>query len=282
MYSRGGGPLGRGAGRGGRYLKGRLPEGVGFSAYPGRSSTPMPTAESKGQERMNQLKIWNEAAGGGSGGGKDGGGRLSASGRRSSAGSGSGSIGGAAGKTGSLGERRTDSFKEAKERHSNSFVEEDAKDAGVVEVRKVEEVVGVGGGVGGKGDDRFEDPTESGSEGGSVEDERMQDADEDGDVGDKGKEGTTTVNGVTSAGNGVVGHENNDVAMKNRLEPVKTDLPAPAAQTRPQDAYKENNTHKATTETDGAPKRPKKETGDQEANAASQKEKKRLCCCVLQ
>eukprot|EP00168_Porphyra_purpurea_P010034 TRINITY_DN2471_c0_g1_i14.p2 TRINITY_DN2471_c0_g1~~TRINITY_DN2471_c0_g1_i14.p2 ORF type:complete len:194 (-),score=32.21 TRINITY_DN2471_c0_g1_i14:620-1201(-) len=46
----------------GEYLTGRLPAGVGFAALPGRAATPLPTASSKGAERLRQLQIWNEAA----------------------------------------------------------------------------------------------------------------------------------------------------------------------------------------------------------------------------
>ena len=115
MYSQPGpgGPI-RGGRAHGRYMKGRLPEGVDFAAYPGRSSTPLPTAESKSAERINQLKIWNEAAT------NDEKRRLNTvKSKQALAHSGSGS-------------RRTDSFKEAKERHSASFhsdkKETDAKD----------------------------------------------------------------------------------------------------------------------------------------------------------
>lgn len=86
-----------------RYLKGRLPQGVDFAAYPGRSSTPLPTAESKSAERINQLKIWNEAA-------------TNDEKRRLNAHKGLGSA-----VTNSVGTRRTDSFKDAKNRHSSSF-----------------------------------------------------------------------------------------------------------------------------------------------------------------
>lgn len=104
---RGGG--GRGGGRGGRgYMKGRLPEGVDFAAYPGRSSTPLPTAESKGAERINQLKIWNEAATNDDKRGLKG----NLGGKQALAAAGSGS-------------RRTDSFKDAKNRHSASFTDEE-------------------------------------------------------------------------------------------------------------------------------------------------------------
>lgn len=92
--------MGRGRGR---YMKGRLPEGVDFKAYPGRSSTPLPTAESKGAERINQLKIWNEAATN-----DDKRGLRAAQGKQALTAVGSGS-------------RRTDSFRDAKERHSASF-----------------------------------------------------------------------------------------------------------------------------------------------------------------
>lgn len=87
-----------------RYIKGRLPEGVDFAAYPGRSSTPLPTAESKSAERINQLKIWNEAAT------NDDKRRLPASIGNNP---GLGIVGSAT--------RRHDSFKEAKDRHSSSF-----------------------------------------------------------------------------------------------------------------------------------------------------------------
>lgn len=104
MYSHPGGG-GRPGSKGGggpnsRYVKGRLPEGVDFAAYPGRSSTPLPTAESKSAERINQLKIWNEAAT---------------------------NVGTPKAKVGANGggnfnsNRRTDSFKDAKDRHSASF-----------------------------------------------------------------------------------------------------------------------------------------------------------------
>lgn len=107
---RGGGP---GGGRGGRgYMKGRLPEGVDFKAYPGRSSTPLPTAESKGAERINQLKIWNEAATNDDKRGLKG----NMQGKQALATAGSGS-------------RRTDSFKDAKERHSASFNEDEGEEA---------------------------------------------------------------------------------------------------------------------------------------------------------
>lgn len=86
-----------------RYMKGRLPEGVDFAAYPGRSSTPLPTAESKGAERINQLKIWNEAA-------------TNDEKRRLNAAKGIGS-----GPPNPSAARRTDSFKDAKDRHSASF-----------------------------------------------------------------------------------------------------------------------------------------------------------------
>ncbi len=92
MYSQPGGRPGQG--RQGRYIKGRLPEGVDFAQYPGRSSTPLPTAESKSAERINQLKIWNEAAAGSAL--KPGASQPQAN-------------------------RRTDSFKDARERHSSSF-----------------------------------------------------------------------------------------------------------------------------------------------------------------
>lgn len=95
----------------GRYMKGRLPEGVDFAAYPGRSSTPLPTAESKSAERINQLKIWNEAAT------NDDKRRLhTAKSKQGLASSGSSN-------------RRTDSFKDARERHSASF-QGDRKAAG--------------------------------------------------------------------------------------------------------------------------------------------------------
>lgn len=87
-----------------RYMKGRLPEGVDFAAYPGRSSTPLPTAESKSAERINQLKIWNEAA-------------TNDDKRRLPAGIGKNPGLGIVGST----TRRTDSYKEAKDRHSASF-----------------------------------------------------------------------------------------------------------------------------------------------------------------
>lgn len=87
-----------------RYIKGRLPEGVDFAAYPGRSSTPLPTAESKSAERINQLKIWNEAA-------------TNDDKRRLPAGIGKNPGLGIVGTT----TRRTDSYKEAKDRHSASF-----------------------------------------------------------------------------------------------------------------------------------------------------------------
>jgi len=82
-----------------RYVKGRLPQGVDFAAYPGRSSTPLPTAESKSAERINQLKIWNEAAT---------------------------NVGTPKSKPGAISNanRRTDSFKDAKDRHSASFQED--------------------------------------------------------------------------------------------------------------------------------------------------------------
>ncbi|CAN8064962.1 unnamed protein product [Agarophyton chilense] len=86
-----------------RYIKGRLPEGVDFAAYPGRSSTPLPTAESKSAERINQLKIWNEAAT------NDDKRRLGAS---KTLGVNVASV---------SATRRTDSFKQAKDRHSASF-----------------------------------------------------------------------------------------------------------------------------------------------------------------
>ncbi|KAI0561980.1 pleckstriny domain containing protein [Gracilaria domingensis] len=86
-----------------RYIKGRLPEGVDFAAYPGRSSTPLPTAESKSAERINQLKIWNEAAT------NDDKRRLGASKTLG--------VNATSGST----TRRTDSFKQAKDRHSASF-----------------------------------------------------------------------------------------------------------------------------------------------------------------
>lgn len=86
-----------------RYMKGRLPEGVDFAAYPGRSSTPLPTAESKSAERINQLKIWNEAA-------------TNDDKRRLNAAKGIGS-----GVATATAARRTDSFKDAKDRHSASF-----------------------------------------------------------------------------------------------------------------------------------------------------------------
>lgn len=87
-----------------RYMKGRLPDGVDFAAYPGRSSTPLPTAESKSAERINQLKIWNEAA-------------TNDDKRRLPAGIGKNPGLGIVGTT----TRRTDSYKEAKDRHSASF-----------------------------------------------------------------------------------------------------------------------------------------------------------------
>lgn len=86
-----------------RYMKGRLPEGVDFSSYPGRSSTPLPTAESKSAERINQLKIWNEAA-------------TNDDKRRLNPKSKGVSVSGSSSST-----RRTDSFKDAKDRHSASF-----------------------------------------------------------------------------------------------------------------------------------------------------------------
>lgn len=86
-----------------RYMKGRLPEGVDFAAYPGRSSTPLPTPESKSAERINQLKIWNEAAT------NDDKRRLNASKSK------------AVNVTSAPSARRTDSFKDAKDRHSASF-----------------------------------------------------------------------------------------------------------------------------------------------------------------
>lgn len=103
MYSQQGGRPSAGAPKvQNRYMKGRLPEGVDFAAYPGRSSTPLPTAESKSAERINQLKIWNEAA-------------TSDDKRRLNAAKGIGS-----GPNNSSA-RRTDSFKDAKDRHSASF-----------------------------------------------------------------------------------------------------------------------------------------------------------------
>lgn len=84
-------------------MKGRLPEGVDFAAYPGRSSTPLPTAESKSAERINQLKIWNEAA-------------TNDEKRRLNAAKGLGSVA-----VNPIATRRTDSFKDAKDRHSASF-----------------------------------------------------------------------------------------------------------------------------------------------------------------
>lgn len=104
MYSQQGGRPGSGAPKmANRYMKGRLPEGVDFAAYPGRSSTPLPTAESKSAERINQLKIWNEAA-------------TNDEKRRLNAAKGIGS-----GTPNPSGARRTDSFKDAKDRHSASF-----------------------------------------------------------------------------------------------------------------------------------------------------------------
>lgn len=88
-----------------RYMKGRLPEGVDFAAYPGRSSTPLPTAESKSAERINQLKIWNEAAT------NDDKRRLNSAKVK-----GVSLAGGTPPTT-----RRTDSYKDAKDRHSASF-----------------------------------------------------------------------------------------------------------------------------------------------------------------
>ena len=104
MYSQQGGRPGSGAPRmTNRYIKGRLPEGVDFAAYPGRSSTPLPTAESKSAERINQLKIWNEAA-------------TNVDKRRLN----HNTLGSSP--SASLGSgRRTDSFKQAKDRHSASF-----------------------------------------------------------------------------------------------------------------------------------------------------------------
>lgn len=104
MYSHQGGRPGSGAPRmTNRYMKGRLPEGVDFAAYPGRSSTPLPTAESKSAERINQLKIWNEAA-------------TNVDKRRLN----HNTLGSSP--SASLGSgRRTDSFKQAKDRHSASF-----------------------------------------------------------------------------------------------------------------------------------------------------------------
>lgn len=87
-----------------RYMKGRLPEGVDFAAYPGRSSTPLPTAESKSAERINQLKIWNEAAT------NDDKRRLNAQKAKGVSMTGS-----------TASTRRTDSYKDAKDRHSASF-----------------------------------------------------------------------------------------------------------------------------------------------------------------
>ena len=98
MYSHGNRP-GASSAMANRYMKGRLPDGVDFAAYPGRSSTPLPTAESKSAERINQLKIWNEAAT------NDDKRRLAA-----------------ANKLGPVAGRRTDSFKDAKDRHSASFI----------------------------------------------------------------------------------------------------------------------------------------------------------------
>lgn len=104
MYSQQGGRPGAGAPKmQNRYMKGRLPEGVDFAAYPGRSSTPLPTAESKSAERINQLKIWNEAA-------------TNDEKRRLNAAKGIGS-----GPPNPSATRRTDSFKDAKDRHSASF-----------------------------------------------------------------------------------------------------------------------------------------------------------------
>lgn len=103
MYSQAGGRPGTGRGGKGRYMKGRLPQGVDFKAYPGRSSTPLPTAESKSAERINQLKIWNEAAT------NDDKRRLhTAQSKQALTSAGSAS-------------RRTDSFKDARDRHSASF-----------------------------------------------------------------------------------------------------------------------------------------------------------------
>eukprot|EP00171_Calliarthron_tuberculosum_P007647 IDg7647t1 len=105
MYSQAGGrpAPGRGGKTQGRYIKGRLPEGVDFAAYPGRSSTPLPTAESKSAERINQLKIWNEAAT------NDDKRRLNTAKSKQAL------------TSSAPGNRRTDSFKDARERHSASF-----------------------------------------------------------------------------------------------------------------------------------------------------------------
>lgn len=103
MYTQAGGRPGAGRGGKGRYMKGRLPQGVDFKAYPGRSSTPLPTAESKSAERINQLKIWNEAAT------NDDKRRLhTAQSKQALTNAGSAN-------------RRTDSFKDARDRHSASF-----------------------------------------------------------------------------------------------------------------------------------------------------------------
>lgn len=105
MYSQTGGrpAPGRGAKMQGRYIKGRLPEGVEFGTYPGRSSTPLPTAESKSAERINQLKIWNEAAT------NDDKRRLQTAKSKQAL------------TAATSANRRTDSFKDARERHSASF-----------------------------------------------------------------------------------------------------------------------------------------------------------------
>lgn len=84
-------------------MKGRLPQGVDFKAYPGRSSTPLPTAESKSAERINQLKIWNEAA-------------TNDDKRRLRTAQSNQAL-----TATSAGNRRTDSFKDARDRHSASF-----------------------------------------------------------------------------------------------------------------------------------------------------------------
>lgn len=105
MYSQAGGrpAPGRGGKTQGRYVKGRLPQGVDFAAYPGRSSTPLPTPESKSAERINQLKIWNEAAT------NDDKRRLQTAKSKQAL------------TATAPANRRTDSFKDARERHSASF-----------------------------------------------------------------------------------------------------------------------------------------------------------------
>uniref|UniRef100_A0A7S0ZFL3 Uncharacterized protein n=1 Tax=Timspurckia oligopyrenoides TaxID=708627 RepID=A0A7S0ZFL3_9RHOD len=77
-----------------QYRMGRLPENTQVAQGPGRAATPMPTSQAaRDQERLAQLKIWNEAAT------KDDLGKLGSS------------------RAGAETERRTDNYHDAQEKN---------------------------------------------------------------------------------------------------------------------------------------------------------------------